>query len=31
MVPTFFGVLYGLAGLFNLQIHSDFFAKLLGT
>jgi len=31
MVPTFFGVLYGLAGLFNLQIHSDFFAKILGT
>jgi hypothetical protein len=31
MVPTVFGVLYGLAGLFNLHIHSDFFAKLLGT
>ncbi|HZO88928.1 MAG TPA: DUF4337 domain-containing protein [Chthonomonadaceae bacterium] len=31
MVPTFFGVLMGLAGLFNLNIHSDFFAKLLGT
>jgi len=31
MVPTFFGALYGLAGLFNLHIHSDFFAKLLGT
>ena len=31
LVPTVFGVIYGLAGLFNLQIHSDFFAKLLGT
>jgi len=31
MVPTVFGVLYGLAGLFNLHIHSDFFAKILGT
>lgn len=31
MVPTFFGVLFGLAGLFNLSWHSDFFAKLLGT
>jgi hypothetical protein len=31
MVPTAFGVFYGLAGLLNLQIHSSFFAKLLGT
>ena len=31
MVPTVFGALYGLAGLFNLHIHSDFFAKVLGT
>jgi hypothetical protein len=31
MVPTVFGVLFGLAGLFNLPIHSDFFAKILGT
>ena len=31
LVPTFFGVLYGLAGLFNLGLHSDYFAKLLGT
>ena len=31
LVPTFFGLLYGLAGLFNLPLHSNFFAKLLGT
>lgn len=31
MVPTFFGVIYGVAGLFNLPLHSDLFAKLLGT
>lgn len=31
MVPTFFGVLMGLAGLFSWHIHSDYMAKLLGT
>jgi hypothetical protein len=31
LVPTFFGVLYGLAGLFGLSLHSDFLAKLLGV
>ena len=31
MVPTVFGVIYGGAGLLNLSLHSDFFAKLLGT
>ncbi len=31
LVPTAFGVLFGLAGLFNLRIHSDLFARLLGT
>jgi len=31
MVPTCLGVLMGIAGLFNLNIHSDYFAKLLGT
>ncbi len=31
MFPTVFGVLFGLAGLFNLKIHSDLFARLLGT
>jgi len=31
MVPTFFGVLMGLAGLFGWRIHSDLLAKLLGT
>lgn len=31
MVPTAFGLVFGLAGLFNLSLHSDFFAKLLGT
>jgi hypothetical protein len=31
LVPTFFGVLFGLAGIFNLHIHSDLFAKWLGT
>ena len=30
LVPTVFGVLFGMAGLFNLNIHSDLFAKLLG-
>jgi hypothetical protein len=31
MVPTFFGAVFGVAGLLNLSLHSDFFAKLLGT
>ena len=31
MVPTFFGVLMGLAGLFNWSLHSDLMAKWLGT
>ena len=31
MVPTFFGVLMGLAGLFGWHIHSDLMAKWLGT
>lgn len=31
LVPSFFGVLYGIAGLFSLRIHSDLFARLLGT
>jgi hypothetical protein len=31
LVPTVFGVVYGLAGLFNLSLHSDFLAKLLGA
>ena len=29
LVPTFFGVLMGVAGLFGLHIHSDFIAQLL--
>ena len=29
IVPTVFGVLMGVAGLFGLSLHSDFFAKLL--
>jgi hypothetical protein len=31
LVPTFFGVLFGLAGIFNLHLHSNLFAKWLGT
>ncbi len=31
MVPTFVGILMGLAGLFGWGLHSDFLAKLLGT
>jgi hypothetical protein len=31
LVPTFFGLLFGVAGLFNLRIHSDLFARWLGT
>lgn len=31
LVPTLFGIVYGVAGLANLQLHSNFFAKLLGT
>jgi hypothetical protein len=31
LVPTVFGILFGLAGIFNLRIHSDLFAKWLGT
>ena len=31
MIPTFFGVLMGLAGLFGWRIHSDLIAKWLGT
>jgi len=29
LVPTVFGVIMGLAGLFGWSLHSDFFAKLL--
>jgi len=29
LVPTVFGVIMGLAGLFGWNLHSDFFAKLL--
>jgi len=29
MVPTFFGVLMGLAGLFSWQIHPNFLTRLL--
>lgn len=29
MVPTLFGVVMGLAGLFGWKIHSDFLARLL--
>ena len=29
LVPTVFGVIMGVAGLFGLSLHSDFFAKLL--
>ncbi len=31
LVPTFFGVLMGLAGLFGWHLHSDLLAKWLGT
>jgi hypothetical protein len=31
MVPTFFGVLMGMAGLFGWALHSDLLAKWLGT
>ncbi len=31
LVPTFFGVLYGVAGLMGYAIHSNLAAKLLGT
>lgn len=31
MVPTFFGVLMGLSGLFGWGLHSDLLAKWLGT
>ena len=31
LVPTFFGVLMGLAGLLNWSIHWDWAAKVLGT
>lgn len=31
MVPTFFGLLMGLAGLIGWRIHPDFLAKWLGT
>jgi len=31
MLPTVVGVVYGVAGLLNLGLHSNFFAKLLGT
>jgi len=31
LIPTFFGVLMGLSGLFGWHIHSDLAAKLLGT
>lgn len=31
LVPTAFGVLYGLAGLFGWAIHSNIASKLLGT
>jgi len=29
LVPTVFGVIMGLAGLFGWSLHSDFFARLL--
>jgi hypothetical protein len=31
LIPTFFGVLMGLAGLFGWSLHSPLAAKLLGT
>ncbi len=31
LIPTFFGVLMGLAGLFGWHLHSDLLAKWLGT
>lgn len=31
MIPTFFGVLMGVAGLFKWPLHPDFLTKLLGT
>lgn len=31
LVPTFFGVLYGFAGLLGWAIHSNIASKLLGT
>lgn len=31
LAPTFFGGLYGLAGLLGWGLHSNLFAKLLGT
>ena len=31
LIPTFFGILMGLAGLFGWHLHSDLLAKWLGT
>lgn len=31
LVPTLFGVIFGLAGLFNMGLHVDALSRLLGT